>query len=50
MALLLASGWRTFKLMNPVRGIETSGSHLVDDFPGPFKLMNPVRGIETLLV
>ena len=41
---------KTFKLMNPVRGIETG---LVASLPSnhpSFKLMNPVRGIETRLL
>ncbi len=41
----------TFKLMNPVRGSETSVSPVTDyKRVDTFKLMNPVRGIETLEV
>ncbi len=39
----------TFKLMNPVRGIETYQMILARIADWAFKLMNPVRGIETML-
>ena len=37
-----------FKLMNPVRGIETPGTAIAFYVSLTFKLMNPVRGIETV--